>query len=338
MKFKRSSDFACRTRRGISKVLLGLGCLLVFQGPASAQTAEQFPRKPVVIVVPFAPGGTSDALGRVLGQKLSELWGQPVLVENRAGADGTVGANVVAKAPADGHTLLLLDTSTLTMAQIFYEKLAFDPLKDLAPVSLLQFSPHALVVPSSLPATSIQELVAHGKASANGLNFGAFNNAARLAGAQFQQVTGAKMVQIPYRGAGAAMTAVMAGEADFTLMGLFVAAPHVSGGKIRIIGLASPQRMASMPNIPTLTELGLPNCVTGSWQGLLAPAKTAPAILRKIYTDVAKVLALPDVRSRLIEQGAQVLSGPPEEFEALLKTQTESFARTARISNIRPSN
>lgn len=323
-----------RVRRDFAKGLLGLAGLLAFPALVSAQAV--YPNKPVTIVVPFAPGGTSDSLARLLGKKLSDLWGQPVLVDNRAGADGTVGANLVAKAPADGHTLLLLDTSTLTMSPVFYAKLAFDPLKDFAPVSLLQFSPHALVVTNSLPVTSVQELVGYSKANPDKLNFAAFNNASRLAAAQFQRVTGANMSQIPYKGAGAAMTAVMAGESNFTLMGLFVAAPHVSGGKVRIIGVASPRRMASMPQVPTLTELGVPNFVTGSWQGLLAPAKTPAATVQRIYADVAKVLAQPDVTNQLVEQGAQILSAPPNEFEALMKTQTQEFANTARVSNIRP--
>jgi tripartite-type tricarboxylate transporter receptor subunit TctC len=303
---------------------------------AIAQSATAFPTKPVRIVVPFAPGGTSDSLARVLGQKLSEMWNQPVLVENKAGADGNVGADYVAKSPADGYTLMLLDIGTLTMAPVFYARLSFDPLKDFAPVTLIQFSPHALVVTNSLPAKNVSEVVAFSRANPGKLNFAASNNSARLAGAQFQQATGTDMLQIPYKGAGAAMTAVIGGEANITLNGLFIASPHIKAGKVKPIAVASAKRMPSVPDIPTMIELGVPNFVTGSWQGLFAPANTPSAVVTKINADLIKVLNTAEIRARLTEQGAEVIGSSPDHLGALVKEQTATFLNLARTNNIKP--
>ena len=303
---------------------------------AFAQPASTFPSKPVRIVVPFAPGGTSDSLARLLGQKLGEAWGQPVVVENKAGADGNVGAEYVARSPADGYTLMLLDIGTLTMAPVFYSKLNFDPQKDFAPVMLIQFSPHALVVTNSLAVRNVADVVAFSKANPGKLNFAASNNSARLAGAQFQLATGTDMLQIPYKGAGAAMTAVIGGEANITLNGLFIASPHIKGGKVKPVAVASQKRMPSVPEIPTLIELGVPNFVTGSWQGLLAPAGTPREVVSKLNADLAKVLAAPEMSQRLVDQGAEVVASSPDEFGKLLREQTTTFLGVAKASNIKP--
>lgn len=318
------------------KLALASAAAVLLMASTASQAADTFPTKPVRIVVPFAPGGTSDTLARVLGQKLSDLWGQPVLVENKAGADGNVGADYVARSPGDGYTLMLLDIGTLTMAPVFYSKLSFDPLKDFEPVTLIQFSPHALVVTNSLEVKNVADVVAFSKANPGKLNFAASNNSARLAGAQFQLATGTEMLQIPYKGAGAAMTAVIGGEANITLNGLFIASPHIKGGKVKPIAVASQRRMPSVPDIPTLIELGVANFVTGSWQGLLAPASTPRNVVMKINTDLAKVLAMPEVRNRLVEQGAEVISSTPEEFGKLLREQTATFVGVAKASNIKP--
>lgn len=315
-----------------------VGALVSFASAASAlaQAAEAFPTKPVRIIVPFAPGGTSDGLARVLGQKLSEAWGQPVLVENKAGADGNVGADLVAKSPGDGYTLMLLDIGTLTMAPVFYSKLAFDPLKDFAPITLIQFSPHVLVVTNSLEVKNVTDIVSFSKAHPGKLNFAASNNSARLAGAQFQLATATDMLQIPYKGSATAMTAVMAGEANITLNSVFISSPHIKAGKLKPIAVASQKRTALFPEVPTLNELGVANFVTGSWQGLLAPASTPKNVVTKINADLAKVLGMPEVRDRLVDQGAEVISSTPEEFAKLLREQTAAFQAVAKASNIKP--
>ena len=288
------------------------------------------------IVVPFAPGGTSDSLARLLGQKLGEMWGQTVIVENKAGADGNLGADHVARSAADGYTLMLLDIGTLTMGRVFYAKLPFDPLKDFAPVMLIQFSPHVLAVTPTLPAGNVAEILAYGKANPGKLNFAASNNSARLAGAQLQQVTGMDMLQIPYKGAGAAIMAVIAGESNIMFNSVFVTSPHIKSGKVKAIGVASASRSASLPELPALAEMGVPNFVTGSWQGLLAPAGTPTDITARINADVGKVPAMPEIRARLMEQGADIVGGPGTRLEMLLKTQSQSFLEIARASKIQP--
>lgn len=317
----------------VLRVALALGAAVPL---ACAAQSAAYPNKPVRIIVPFAPGGTSDSLARVLGQKLSELWAQPVLIENKAGADGNVGADFVAKAPADGYTLMLLDIGTLTMAPVFYAKPPFDPVKDFAPVTLIQFSPHALVVTNAMTTKTVADVVAYSKAHPGSLNFAASNNSARLAGAQFQQATGTDMLQIPYKGAGAAMTAVIGGEANITLNGLFIASPHIKAGKVKPIAVASAKRMASSPEIPTLIELGVPNFVTGSWQGVFAPVNTPRNVVMKVNADLIKILETPEVRNRLTEQGAEVIGSTPEQLGALVKDQTSSFLNVAKASNIKP--
>jgi tripartite-type tricarboxylate transporter receptor subunit TctC len=324
MKFLLKTAMVCAVAAGMSPLAV------------IAQTGTVFPNKAVRIIVPFAPGGTSDSLARVLGQKLSELWGQPVLVENKAGADGNVGAESVAKAPADGYTLMLLDIGTLTMAPVFYTKVPFDPVKDFEPITLIQFSPHALVVTNAMTTKTVADVVAYSKANPGKLNFAASNNSARLAGAQFQQATGVDMLQIPYKGAGAAMTAVIGGEANITLNGLFIASPHIKASRVKPVAVASAQRMSSMPEVPTMIELGVPNFVTGSWQGLFAPAHTPRNVVTKINADMVSVLNTPEIRARLTEQGAEVVGSSPEHLGSLVKNQTEGFINVAKKSNIKP--
>jgi tripartite-type tricarboxylate transporter receptor subunit TctC len=304
--------------------------------PFDAAAQAGFPSKPVRIIVPFAPGGTSDSLARLLGQKLGDMWGQPVLVENKAGADGNVGAEYVAKSAPDGHTLMLLDIGTLTMGAVFYSKLSFDPIKDFAPVTLIQFSPHALVVTKALPTKSVTDIVSYSKANPGKLNFAASNNSARLAGAQFQQATGVDMLQVPYKGTGPALTAVIGGEANITLNGLFITSPHIKAGRLKPIAVASPRRMQSNPDIPTMAEFGVPNFVTGSWQGVFAPAGTPAGVVAKLHADFITVLAQPEIRARLTDQGAEVIGSSPEQLGTLVKEQSAAFLNVAKTSNIKP--
>jgi tripartite-type tricarboxylate transporter receptor subunit TctC len=216
---------------------------------ACAQGAESYPDKPIQIVVPFAPGGGSDTLARAVGQKLGERWKQPVIVVNKPGADGNIGAQFVAAAPKDGYTLMVLDVGTLTIGPVFYKSLPFDPLTAFAPVTALTFSPHTLVVNPALPAKTFSELREYAKANPDKLNFANHNNSAALAGYKLSSDTGVKMTQIPYKGAGAAMTGLIGGEVNVTLVSLLLATPQINSGTLRAIAVASPKRMSSAPAI-----------------------------------------------------------------------------------------
>jgi len=324
----------------MKKIPAWLGALLLpmaFTPPAmAAETAADYPDKPVQIIVPFAAGGGSDTLARTLAQKLSGRWNQSVIVVNKPGADGNIGANYVAQAPKDGYTLMVLDVGTLTMGPVFYKNLPFDPAKAFAPVTALTFSPHALVVNPSVPATSFAQLREYVRAHPDVLNFASHNNSASLAGYKLSSETGLKMAQIPYKGAGAAMTGLIGGEVNVTLASLFLVSPHINSGAVRAIAVASEKRMASAPNIPTLIEAGVPGYVMGSWQGVVAPAGTPADVVQKINQAIVDVLKDPEVRQRLQGQGAEIIGNSPQAFHELLDNQARSFLAVARQAGVQP--
>jgi len=301
-----------------------------------AQSVDSYPEKPIQIVVPFAAGGGSDTLARAVGQKLSERWNQPVLVVNKPGADGNIGAQFVANASKDGYTLLVLDVGTLTMGPVFYKSLPFDPGTAFSPVTALTFSPHALVVNPAMPVKTFAELRDYSKRSPEKINFASHNNSASLAGYKLSAETGVKMLQIPYKGAGAAMTGLIGGEVNVTLVSLLLATPQINSGSLRAIAIASSKRMPSASAIPTLIEAGVPNYVMGSWQGVLAPAGTPPQIVKKLQRTIAEILNEPAFRQRLESQGAEILGNTPEEFELLLANQAKTFIAVARDASVKP--
>jgi len=320
-------------RRAATATLAAAGLLA---GHAHAETAADYPSKPIQIIVPFAAGGGSDTLARLVGQKLGERWKQPVVVQNRPGADGNIGAQFVANAPKDGYTLMVLDIGTLTMGPVFYKKLMFDPLKDFAPVTAMTFSPHTLVVNPAVPASDFAQLKDYARSNPDRLNFASHNNSAALAGYKLSVDTGLKMLQIPYKGAGAAMTGLIGGEVNVTLVSLLLASPHIKSGALKPIAVASPKRMASAPDIPTLIEAGVPGYVMGSWQSILAPAGTPPDIVEKLQQAVVDILKQPDVRERLESQGAEIVGNTPADFATLLQSQTKTFLETAKQVGIEP--
>jgi tripartite-type tricarboxylate transporter receptor subunit TctC len=325
---------------GLSQVLVAMIAASLFgvvpQSPGQAQTAASFPSKPIRIVVPFAPGGSSDILARGIGQKLSELWSQSVVIENKPGADGILGADAVAKSAPDGHTLLLVDISTLTISKLLYAKVPFDPAKDFAPVSMLAFSPHALAVHPSVPANTVPELIAWSKANPGKLNFGSSSGAVRLAEAQLKASTGLDMLVVPYKGGAAALTALTGGEINILLNGLLATQPHIKGGRIKGIAVASAKRMVSAPDLPTMIEGGVAGFVTGSFQGILAPGGTPADIVEKLQSTIAKILAEPEMNARLTGQGAEIVASKPAEFSTLLASEQVRWTKVATEAGIKP--
>jgi tripartite-type tricarboxylate transporter receptor subunit TctC len=306
-----------------------IACVAEAQAPA-------YPNKTVRIIVAAAPGGTSDILARTIGQELSKKWGQPVVVENKPGADSNVGADFVAKSPPDGYTLILLDMSTLTMGPSLYKKLSYDPAKDFAPITMIVFSPHAMFVHPSVPANNVKELIAWGKANPGKLNFASSSNAIRLAQAQFTLATGVEMLHVPYKGGAASITAVAGGEANVSLNGLLATLPHIKGGKVKGIATASSQRMEASPDLPTIIEGGVPDFVTGSWQGLLAPANTPPDIVKKINADVVAIIKSPEMKAKLTAMGADVIGDSPEDFAKFMRDDTAKWSKVAKQAGINP--
>jgi tripartite-type tricarboxylate transporter receptor subunit TctC len=296
---------------------------------ALAESVDSYPSKQIQIIVPFAAGGGSDTLARLVGQQLSERWKQPVIVQNRPGADGNIGAQFVANAPKDGYTLMVLDIGTLTMGPVFYKQLAFDPLKDFSPITAMTFSPHTLVVNPNVPATNLAQLQEFVRAKPDSLNFASHNNSASLAGHKLSREANLPMMQIPYKGAGAAMTDLIGGGVNVTLVSLLLASPHIKSGALKPIAVASPKRMSSAPDIPTLIELGVPGYVMGSWQSILAPAGTPPAVVEKLQKEVADILNQPEIKARLESQGAEIVGNSPAVFAELLSSQSKAFRDTA---------
>jgi tripartite-type tricarboxylate transporter receptor subunit TctC len=300
--------------------------------PVAAQT---WPVKPIKIVVPFPAGGTSDVLARLVGQKMAENWGQAVVVENRPGSNGNLGADAVAKSAPDGHTLVLMDVGNLVISPALY-KLPFNVEKDFTPVAMVGYSPHLLVVSSKVPANTPEELVTYAKAQKGKLNFAAaagIGSAPHLAGVVFAQRTGIEWGYVPYKGGAQAMTDLIGGQVDVTFNGMVATYPHVKSGKIKLIALSSAKRHPELPNAPTVNEM-LPGFLTGSWQGLLAPAGTPKAVIDKLHAEMQRITALPDVKERLATLGAEPSSMTPGDFGNWLKNEIPAMAKVVRDEKI----
>ena len=309
--------------------------LLALAGSPTLAQGAGYPSKPIRIVVPFPAGGTSDVLARLLGIKLTESLGQSVLVENRAGASGNLGADVVAKSAPDGHTLLLMDVGNLVISPSLY-KLPFHVMNDFAPVAMVGYSPHLLVVSSALPVNSTQELVALAKSQPGKLNFAAaagMGSATHLAGVQFAQRNGIRWNYVPYKGGSQAMSDLIAGHIDVTFNGMVATYPHVKAGKIKLLAVSSAQRFAELPNTPAVGETA-PGFHTGSWQGLLAPTGTPKAIVDKLNAEVQRITALPEVREKLQTLGAEPSNMSPAEFGAWMKAEIPAMAKIVKDEKI----
>lgn len=297
--------------------------------------AQSYPAKPIKIVVPFPAGGTSDVLARLIGQKMTESWGQPVVVENKPGSSGNLGADAVAKSAADGYTLVLMDVGNLAISPALY-RLPFSVEKDFAPVAMVGYSPHLLVVSNHIPVNTTAELIAYAKTQKGKLNFAAAagtGSATHLAGVVFAQRSGIEWGYVPYKGGAQAMTDLIGGQVDVTFNGMVATYPHVKGGKIKLIALSSAKRHDELSNVPTVAET-LPGFLTGSWQGLLAPAGTPKAVVDKLNAEVLRITALPDVRERLTTLGAEPSRMSPTDFAHWLRVEIPAMAKIVKDEKI----
>ena len=301
---------------------------------ACAAQAQSFPSKPLRLIVPYAAGGTSDILARQIGPKLSEAWGQPVVVENRTGANGNVGADFVAKSPADGYTFLLTDVGGLVISASVYPKLPFNPSTDFSPVVMVSYSPHVLAVHPSVKANNVKELIELAKANPGKLNFAVsgIGGAPQLAGIEFEQRTGVKWTYIPYKGGSDAVAAVAAGQADVLFNGMLATWPTVSGGRMRALGISSAQRVPSAADTPTVAEQGLPGFETGSFQGVVGPAGIPRDVVAKVNGELIKVLNSQEMKDRFAKQGTEVRTGTPESLGQWLKTEQARWAKVVKDS------
>src|ERR671914_482224 len=307
------------------------GLLFVVAGAAFAQA---YPGKPIRIVVPYAAGGTSDILARQIGPKLTDAWGQPVIVENKPGANGNVGADFVAKSAPDGYTLLLTDLGGLVISASVYPKLPFNPSKDFAPVVMVSYSPHVLAVNPAVQVKDVKELIAMAKAYPGKLNFAVsgIGGAPHLAGIEFAQRTGIDWTYIPYKGGADAVTAVVGGQAHVLFNGMLATWPSVTGGKLRALAISSAQRVAAAPETPTVAEQGLPGFETGSYQGVVGPLGIPRETVTKLNSELVKVLNAAEMKERFAKQGTEVRTGSSESLGDWLRTEQGKWAKIVKES------
>ena len=294
-----------------------------------AAQAQSYPSKPIRLIVPYAAGGTSDILARQLGPKVSEAWCQPVVIENKTGANGNVGADFVAKSSPDGYTLLLTDVGGLVISASVYPQLPFNPAKDFTPVLMVSYSPHVLAVHPSVPVKNVQELVAFAKANPGKLNFAmsGIGGAPHLAGIEFAQRTGVQWTYIPYKGGSDAVTAVAAGQADVLFNGMLATWPTVQGGRMRALAISSAQRVASAAETPTVAEQGLPGFETGSFQGIVGPNGIPREVVAKLNTELTRILNTAEMKERFAKQGTDVRTGSAESYGQWLRTEQARWAK-----------
>jgi tripartite-type tricarboxylate transporter receptor subunit TctC len=285
----------------------------------------------VRVIVPFAPGGGTDIVARILGQQLSQKLAQSFVIENRPAGSGIVGADLVAKAPADGYTLLFAFSSLSSSAKLF-SHLPYDPIRDFAPVALATTSPLLAVVPAALPAKNVAELIAHAKAHPGKLNYGSSGpgSSPHLATELFLSMTGTQMTHIAYKGIAPAITALLADEVQFSLVPIAVGMPHVRSGKLRALGVAGLSRSSAVSELPTIAESGLPGFEVIGWWGVLAPAKTPRSAVDLLNRELRAALDLPDVRRTLLDQGMDPAGGTPEQFGALIKADMDKWGEIGR--------
>ncbi len=306
-------------------VLIGQAALL----PAYAQT---WPAKPIRMIVPYPSGGTSDILARLIGQKLTEAWGQQIVVDSRPGANGTIGTDIVVRSPPDGYTFLLTDVGNLMITPLTLPKLPFDPVRDLAPIGMVSYSPHLLSVHPSVPVKNLTELIALAKKNPGKLNFPTgIGGAPHLAGLAVQNRTGVKWVYIPTKGGQQSLMTVATGEGDVMFLGMLQTLPHVKNGRIKMIAISSDKRDPSLPDVPTVAETpGFEGFHTGSWQGILGPAKLPADIISKFSPDLRRVLALADVKEKLGSQGTVPLALSPQDTGKFLATERDRWAKVVK--------
>ncbi len=303
--------------------------------PAPAAAAPAWPSRPVRLVVGFPPGGGNDIIARLLGAKMQETWGQPVVVENRPGAASIIAAELVAKAAPDGYTLLVNATGGMSINPVLYPKLPYDPLRDFEPIGMVGVFPLVLVVHPSVPARTVRELVAHARKNPGKLNYSAGSTAFQVATEMFKQMTGTDIRHIPYKGSAASINAVLAGDVQLTIVDTPPLAGHLRSDRLRALAVTSAKRAAGLPDLPTLAESGVPGYDMSLWIGLFAPAGTAREVVAKLSAEVARIVRLGDVREKLVGMGVEPLGNTPEQVADWIRNEIARYGPVVRAANIK---
>ena len=302
---------------------------------AVTASAQPYPAKPVRLIVPYAPGGGTDILARLIAQKLTESLGQPVVIDNRAGADGIVGSHLVAKAPADGYTMLLASSSHAINPTV-HAKIPYDTLKEFACVSQTASQQLVLVVHPSLPVNSVKELIAYAMADPDKLNFASSSKATQLPMELFNTMAGIRMTHIPYKGSGPALNDLLGGQVKVSFGGAVSFTPYIKSGRLRALAIGDSKRSAFLPDLPTVAEAGVPGYEATIWTGLYLPVATPKAIVMRLNADVVKIMHQPELRERLQAQGSDPVGGSPEECDAFMKSEIAKWAKVAKDAGIKP--
>ncbi len=314
----------------LAALTVSLGALCSFSDTAYAQ----YPNKPIKMIVPFTAGGTTDILARAVAAELQKSLGQPVFVENRAGAGGNIGADAVAKAPADGYTLLMGTVGTHAINVSLYPKMPYDAVKDFAPVSLVAGVPNVLVAAPSFPVNSVKELIDAAKKAPDKVTFASSGSGTsiHLSGELFKQMAGVQMTHVPYKGSSAALPDVISGQVNVMFDNAPSVMQHIKGGKLKAIAVTSSKRSPALPSVPTIAEAGFPSYEASSWFGVLAPAGTPKDIIDRLSATIAKSLQTPDMKERLAGQGAEAVGNTPEQFSAHIKSEIDKWSKVVKAS------
>jgi tripartite-type tricarboxylate transporter receptor subunit TctC len=313
--------------------VLALGALIVSAAAATAQ--QPYPSKPIRLIVPFPPGGSNNAVARIVGQKLTESWGQPVTIDNRPGGNTVIGTEALVKSPPDGYTLLLNASSHVTTPLM--QPTPYDVFKDFAPIAAVAATELVLVIHPSVPANNLKEFIALARAKPGEINFGSAGtgNATHLAGELFNMLTGAKMQHVPYKGGGPAITDLIGGQIQLYIVSPASALPAIKSGRIKPIAISGEARSPALPQVPTFTEGGLPGFDVKAWSGIFAPAGTPKEIVDQLSGEIAAMVALPDTKEKLGAQGLEPFYAPPDRFAAIIKADSARYARIIKTANIK---
>ena len=320
----------------LRRAATALGVALAACGAVSAH-AQGFPAKSVRIIVAFPPGGGTDIVARLLGQKLGEAWGQQAIVDNRAGASGVIGTEAAARAAPDGYTWFMGTMGNLTVNQHLYPKMPVDPQRDLAALSQVVAVHFVAVAHPSLPARNVKELIALAKARPGQINYSSSGpgGAPHLGGELLKSMAGIDLVHIPYKGSGPSFTDLLGGQVSLTFDSLVQSYPYIKAGKLKALGVLGSKRSTLLPDVPTIAESGVPGYELTNWFGLVVPAATPRDLVNRLYGDVSKALAQPDIREKLQAMGADVIGSTPDQFAAFMRAETAKWAKVVKRANIR---
>jgi tripartite-type tricarboxylate transporter receptor subunit TctC len=330
-------SFSGRNLKMTLRTAARLAVLLTLLTSAFGAAAQGYPNKPVRMVVGFPPGGGTDVVARVIGQKLSEWWGQAVAVENRPGATGTIGADAVARSTPDGYTLLMGHVNSHAIAPNLFKKLPYDPIRDFAAVAYVGYVPNVLAVHPSVPAKSMRELIALAKAKPGSLHFASSGNGStqHLAGEMFKQLAGIDMVHVPYKGSGDAIKDLLAGVVELNFDTMPPVVEHIRNGRLRGLAISTPGRLAQLPDVPTFVEEGMTGFDVTNWYGVMAPAGTPRELVARLNADINKAMRVPEVRARLERVGTQLKEQSADEFNAFMKAELVKYAKLVKAADIK---